>query len=183
MFFYRTPDYPTFNFFNALHVKKSILINFVNGIYSQKRSGFTSSEIIMVINSLVILGAVFKFGPEVAMYSILVYFVAIKTADYVVDGFEEFTALNVVSKEYEKVKSLIVNDFGKAISVYKGERGYLPGSFHIKHDCDIVVTIVTRLEIHRIKNAIYEIDPNAFFYVQSIKEVKGGLIRRPVKKH
>lgn len=155
----------------------------VIAIYSQKRSGFTSSEIIMVINSLVILGAVFKFGPEVAMYSILVYFVAIKTSDYVVDGFEEFTALNVVSKEYEKVKSLIVNDFGKAISVYKGERGYLPGSFHIKHDCDIVVTILTRLEIHRIKNAIYEIDPNAFFYVQSIKEVKGGILKRHVKKH
>ena len=155
----------------------------VIAIYSQKRSGFTSSEIIMVINSLVILGAVFKFGPEVAMYSILVYFIAIKTSDYVVDGFEEFTALNIVSEDYEKVKSLIVNDFGKAISVYKGERGYLPGSFHIKHDCDIIVTIVTRLEIHRIKNAIYEIDQNAFFYVQSIKEVKGGVIRRPVKKH
>lgn len=155
----------------------------VIAIYSQKRSGFTSSEIIMVINSLVILGAVFKFGTEVAMYSILVYFVAIKTSDYVVDGFEEFTALNVVSKEYEKVKSLIVNDFGKAISVYKGERGYLPGSFHIKHDCDIVVTIVTRLEIHRIKNAIYEIDPNAFFYVQSIKEVKGGIHKRRIERH
>jgi len=155
----------------------------VIAIYSQKKSGFTSSEIIMVINSLVIVGAGFKFGPESAMYSILVYFIAIKTSDYVVDGFEEFTALTVVSKEYEVIKSLIVNDFGKAISVYKGERGYLPGSFHIKHDCEIILTVVTRLEIHRIKNAIYEIDPNAFFYVQSIKEVKGGVIKRPVKKH
>ena len=155
----------------------------VIAIYSQKKSGFTSSEIILVINSIVILGAAFKFGIEAAMYSILVYFIAIKTSDYVVDGFEEFTALTIVSKEYETVKSLIVNDFGKAISVYKGERGYLPGKFEIKHDCDIILTVVTRLEIHRIKNAIYEIDPNAFFYVQSIKEVKGGLIRRPVKKH
>jgi uncharacterized membrane-anchored protein YitT (DUF2179 family) len=155
----------------------------VIAIYSQKRSGFTSSEIILVINSVVILGAAFKFGTEAAMYSILVYFIAIKTSDYVVDGFEEFTALTIVSKEYESIKSLIVNDFGKAISVYKAERGYLPGSFDIKFDCDIVLTIVTRLEIHRIKNAIYEIDPNAFFYVQSIKEVKGGIIKRPVKKH
>jgi uncharacterized membrane-anchored protein YitT (DUF2179 family) len=155
----------------------------VIAIYSQKKSGFTSSEIILVINSVVILGAAFKFGIEAAMYSILVYFIAIKTSDYVVDGFEEFTALTIVSKEHELVKSLIVNDFGKAISVYKGERGYLPGTFDIKHDCDIVLTVVTRLEIHRIKNAIYEIDPNAFFYVQSIKEVKGGIIRRPVKKH
>ncbi len=155
----------------------------VIAIYSQKKSGFTSSEIILVINSVVILGAAFKFGIEAAMYSILVYFIAIKTSDYVVDGFEEFTALTIVSKEYETVKSLIVNDFGKAISVYKGERGYLPGKFEIKHDCDIILTVVTRLEIHRIKNAIYEIDPNAFFYVQSIKEVKGGIIRRPVQKH
>jgi len=155
----------------------------VIALYSHKKSGFTSSEIIMVINSVVILGAAFKFGIETAMYSILVYFIAIKTSDYVVDGFEEFTALNIVSKEYESVKSLIVNDFGKAISVYKGERGYLPGSFHVKHDCEIILTVVTRLELHRIKNAIYEIDPNAFFYVQSIKEVKGGIIKRPVKKH
>lgn len=152
-------------------------------IYSQKKSGFTSSEIIMVINSLVIIGAGFKFGPEAAMYSILVYFIAIKTSDYVVDGFEEFTALTVVSKEYESIKALIVNDFGKAISVYKGERGYLPGSFHIKQDCEIILTVVTRLEIHRIKNAIYEIDPNAFFYVQSIKEVKGGIHKRRVERH
>jgi uncharacterized membrane-anchored protein YitT (DUF2179 family) len=155
----------------------------VIALYSHKKLGFTSSEIIMVINSVVILGAAFKFGLETAMYSILVYFIAIKTSDYVVDGFEEFTALTVVSKEYESIKSLIVNDFGKAISVYKGERGYLPGSFHVKHDCEIILTVVTRLEIHRIKNAIYEIDPNAFFYVQSIKEVKGGILKRRVKKH
>ena len=155
----------------------------VIAIYSHKKSGFTSSEIILVINSLVILGAAFKFGIETAMYSILVYFIAIKTTDYVVDGFEEFTALTIVSKEYETIKSIIVNDFGKAISVYKGERGYLPGLYNIKYDCDIILTVVTRLEIHRIKNAIYEIDPNAFFYVQSIKEVKGGILKRPVIKH
>ena len=155
----------------------------VIAIYSQKRSGFTTSEIIMVINSLVIMGAAFKFGLEAAMYSILVYFIAIKTSDYVVDGIEEFISLSIISKDHEAIKSLIVNDFGKAITVYKGERGYLPGSFHIKHDCDIVVTVVTRLEIHRIKNAVAEIDPNAFFFVQSIKEVKGSFLKSHKRGH
>ena len=150
-------------------------------LYSQRISGISSSEVILVINTIVILGAAFKFGPESAMYSIMVYFVAIKTADYIVDGFEEFTALNIVSKEHEAVKSMIVNDFRKAITVYKGERGYLPGSFHIRHDCDIVMTIVTRLEIHRIKHAVSELDPTAFFFVQSVKEVKGGIVKKIVK--
>jgi uncharacterized membrane-anchored protein YitT (DUF2179 family) len=145
--------------------------------YTHKRSGFTTSEIILTFNSLIILGAAIEFGIETAMYSILVYFTAMKTSDYVVDGFEEYTALTVISKEYEEVKSIIVNDFGKGISVYKGERGYLPGIFNEKYDCDIVMTIVTRLEVHRLKQAIMEVDANAFFYVQTIKEVKGGIVK------
>jgi len=41
------------------------------------------------------------------------------------------------------------------------------------------MTIVTRLEIHRIKQEVSKIDPDAFFFVQSIKEVKGGIIKQP----
>lgn len=151
--------------------------------YTNKRIGFSTSEIIMTINTLLFIGAAFEFGIETAMYSILVYFTAMKTSDYVVDGFEEFTALTIISKEFETVKSVIANDFGKAITVYKGERGYLPSSYDIKQDCDIVMTIVTRIEIHRIKEVIKELDPNAFFYVQRIKEVKGGLGKHNNKKH
>lgn len=151
--------------------------------YTNKRIGFSTSEIIMTFNSLLFVGAAFEFGIETAMYSILVYYTAMKTSDYVVDGFEEFTALSIISKDYEAVKSLIVKDFGKAITVYKGERGYLPNSFDIRNDCDIVMTIVTRIEIHRIKEAINDIDPNAFFYVQRIKEVKGGIGKHNEMEH
>lgn len=143
--------------------------------YTNKNSAFTSTEVILLVNSLLMFGVAWEFGLETAMYSILTYYTAMKTSDYVVDGFEEFTALTIISKEHEKVKSVIVQDFGKAISVYKGERGYLPGAFDIKDDCDIVLTIVTRLEVHRIKQTISKIDPKAFFYIQSIKEVKGGV--------
>lgn len=146
--------------------------------YTTKKVAFTTSEIIMLFNVLVLLGAAIEFGLEAAMYSILVYYTAMKTSDYVVDGFEEFTSLSIISRSPDSVKSLIVNDFGKAITVYKGERGYLPGTFDIKHDTDIVVTVVTRLEIHRIKKAVAKIDPDAFLYVQSIKEVKGGFLKK-----
>ena len=146
--------------------------------YTTKKVAFTTSEIILLFNSLIILSGAIWFGIETGMYSILVYFTAMKTSDYVVDGFEEFTALNIVSKEHEAIKSIIVNDFGKAITVYKGERGYLPGSFEIKNDCDIIMTVVTRLEIHRLKQEISKIDENAFFFIHSIKEVKGGIIKK-----
>jgi uncharacterized membrane-anchored protein YitT (DUF2179 family) len=150
----------------------------VIGYYTQKKSSLTSGEIILAMNCLIIIGAAFKFGIETGMYSILVYYTAMKTSDYVVDGFEEYTALTIISAQCQTVKELIINDFGKAITVYKGERGYLPGKLDDVHDVDIIMTVVTRLEIHRLKEAIGEIDPKAFLYVQSIKEVKGGLIKR-----
>jgi len=151
--------------------------------YFQKNSALSASEITMFLNSLIMLFAALFFGIEAAMYSILTYFTAIKMTDYVVEGFEEYTALTIISKEDDKVKELIVKEFGKAISVYKGERGYLPDTFHIHHPCDIIMTVVTRLEVHRIKLAIQEIDPKAFFYVQTIKEVKGGVVKQIGSKH
>jgi uncharacterized membrane-anchored protein YitT (DUF2179 family) len=150
----------------------------VIGYYTQKKSSLTSGEIILALNCLIIIGAAFKFGIETGMYSILVYYTAMKTSDYVVDGFEEYTALTIISAQCQRVKELIVHDFGKAITVYKGERGYLPGVNVAVNEVDIIMTVVTRLEIHRLKEAIGEIDPKAFLYVQSIKEVKGGLIKR-----
>ncbi|MBK9109456.1 MAG: YitT family protein [Saprospiraceae bacterium] len=150
--------------------------------YTNKKFGFSTSEWVMLFNSAIIIIAACNFGLETGMYSILTYFTAMKTVDYVVDGFEEYTALTIISSKEDEIKSMIVNDFNKAISVYKGERGYLPGSFDIKHDCEIIVTIVTRLEIHRIQIAINEIDPKAFIYITSIKEVSGGIIKQKVNR-
>ncbi|WPR74948.1 YitT family protein [Algoriphagus sp. NG3] len=151
--------------------------------FVHKNSPLSASEITMFFNSLIFLFAALFFGIEPAMYSIITYFTAIKMTDYIVDGLEEYTALTIISKNDEEVKTLIVKQFGKAISVYKGERGYLPETFHIKYPCDIIMTVVTRLEVHRIKLAVQEIDPTAFFYLQTIKEVKGGQIKHVGKKH
>lgn len=149
--------------------------------YTHKKSGLSTSEIVMMVNTVLFIIAAIFFGLEKAMYSIVTYFTAMKISDYVVDGFEEYTALSVISAKHDLIKSIIVNDFNKAISVYKGERGYLPTSFDIKNDCDIIMTIVTRLEIHRIRTAILEEDPHAFVFIQSIKEVTGGVIKQKVK--
>ncbi len=146
-------------------------------VLTRRRIGLTMSEVILLINAIIFSTAAIKLGIETAMYSFITYFTASKAIDYVVDGIEEYTALTIISSNNEEIKSLIVNNFRKGITVYKGERGYLPGAFDIKHNCDIVVTIVTRLELLSIKNAISKIDPNAFMYVNSIKEASGGIIK------
>ncbi len=146
--------------------------------YSNKKFGLSTTEIIMAINTMIFLIIAFYLGLEKAMYSILTFFTALKVSDYVVDGFEKLISLTVISPNSDIVKSIIVNDFKKAITVYKGERGNLPGSFNVTHDCDIIVTVVTRLKVHKIKKAIALADPSAFTYVQNIGEISGGIVSK-----
>jgi len=149
----------------------------VIAVFTKRRTGFSNSEIIMLFNTFIFAGAAFHFGLETAMYSLITYYGATRATDYVVDGIEQYTSINIISAHYESVKSLLVNELGKGITVYKGERGYLPGSYDIKTDCEIIVAIVTRLEINQIQEAIIEIDPKAFIYMQSLNEATGGLLK------
>ena len=149
----------------------------VIAVFTKRKIGFSNSEIIMMINTVIFAVAALQFGIETAMYSLITYFTATRATDYVVDGIEEYTAMNIISAQQEEIKSYLVNELGKGITVYKGERGFLPGSFDIKTDCEIIVTIVTRLEVRQIQDTIARIDPKAFVYVQSIKDASGGILK------
>jgi uncharacterized membrane-anchored protein YitT (DUF2179 family) len=149
----------------------------VIAVFTKRRTGFSNSEIIMLFNTFIFAGAAFHFGLETAMYSLITYYSATRATDYVVDGIEQYTSIHIISAHHDKVKDFLVNELGKGITIYKGQRGYLPGSFSVKEDCEIIVAIVTRLEINQIQESISEIDPKAFMYIQSVKEAAGGILK------
>jgi len=154
----------------------------VLALYTLKRSGFTISEIILGLNAILFGIAGLFFGAELALYSMLTYFVASQTISYVIGGIEEYTGVTIISAESEAIKEKIVTGLGKGISVYKGQRGFLPDNFQVSNDVDIVFTIVTRLEVRRLRNAVKDIDPMAFIYTHAIKEASGGVLKK-IAKH
>jgi len=150
----------------------------VLALYTLKRTSFTISEIILGINILIFTIAAFEFGIETALYSILTYFAATRTIDYVVEGIQAYTGVTIISGKSEVIKYQLVNHLGRGITVYKGERGFLPGKFEISADCDIIFTVITRLELRKLKNLVYDVDSNAFIFANTIKEASGGIIKR-----
>ncbi len=147
-------------------------------LYTWKKTSFTITEIIMGINAIIFTIAAFKFGIETSLYSMLTYFTATRTIDYVIEGWEAYTGVTIISSKSEEIKHKLVNEMRRGITVYKGERGFLPDSFSESYDCDIIFTIATRLEVRRLKNVIHSIDPKAFVYVSIIRETSGGIIKR-----
>jgi uncharacterized membrane-anchored protein YitT (DUF2179 family) len=149
----------------------------VLALYTLRRTSFTISEIILAIN-IIIFGVAAKVaGLEAALYSILTYVVASNTINYVVEGVQAFTGVTIISGQSELLKNRLVNEMGRSITIYKGERGYLPGNFGVSNDVDIIFTVITRLEMRKLKNLVYETDPNAFVFANTIKEASGGIMK------
>lgn len=150
----------------------------VLALYTLKRTSFTITEIILGINIIIFTIAGFQFGLETALYSILTYFTATRCIDYVVEGLQAHTGVTIVSSKSDTIKYQLVNTLGRGITVYKGERGFLPGKFEVSADCDIIFTVITRLEWRKLKNLVYDIDPKAFIFASTIKEASGGITKR-----
>ncbi|MEP6467336.1 MAG: YitT family protein [Parafilimonas sp.] len=150
----------------------------VLAVYTFKRSGFTMSEIILAINAIIFIIAASHFGIEKALYSMLTYFTATKTVDYVVEGIEAYTGVTIISGSSERIKEKLVNEMGKGVTVYKGERGFLPGKYEVHTEVDIIFTVITRLELRKLKNLVYAEDPKAFVFANTIKETAGGVIKQ-----
>lgn len=149
--------------------------------YTLKRTSFTISEIILAFNVVIFLIAALRLGFEIALYAILTYYVVSRTINYVVEGLEEFTGVTIISGKSEAIKSTLAKEMGRGITVYKGERGFLKDSFEISQPCDIVFTIISRLEVRKLKNVVINIDPNAFIYTHTIKEAANGILKRKIK--
>ncbi|MEO6819610.1 MAG: YitT family protein [Ginsengibacter sp.] len=150
----------------------------VLALYTLKRTSFTITEIILALNIVIFGIAAFKFGIETSLYSILTYFAATRTIDYVVEGIQAFTGVTIISGKSETIKYELVNNLGRGITVYKGERGFLPGNFDVSTEVDIIFTVISRMEMRKLKNLVYDVDPKAFVYANTIKEAAGGIIKR-----
>lgn len=150
----------------------------VLALYTLKRSSLTVSEIILGLNAIIFTIAAMYFGIETSLYAMLTYFIATRTINYVIEGLEEYTGVTIISGLSQDIKEKLVLQLGRGITVYKGERGFMKHSFEISQDCDIVFTIITRLEVRRLKNVVYEIDPKAFVFTHTIKEAAGGILKK-----
>lgn len=148
-----------------------------------KKTPLTVTEMILGINILIFSIAAFKLGIMTALYSILTYFTASKSIDFIVEGIEAYTGVTIISGQSDLLKHRLVNELGRGITVYKGERGFLPGNFETSSECDIIFTVVTRLELRRLKNLVHETDPNAFVFANIIREASGGILKRRQVHH
>jgi uncharacterized membrane-anchored protein YitT (DUF2179 family) len=149
----------------------------VLAIYTSRKTMLTVGDFILLFNIVIFFVAAYVINVEIALYAILTYLVASKTVDFVVHGIEEYTSVIIVSQKSDEIKIAITDKMGRGVTVLKGKSGF--GKQGHRHaDVDIIYTVITRLELQRLKSVIAKIDEHAFMVENSVNDIKGGMIKK-----
>jgi uncharacterized membrane-anchored protein YitT (DUF2179 family) len=148
----------------------------VLALFMSRKLGATLGDIIMIINVLLFAVAALMLSVETALYSMITYLSAYKTVDFVVEGIEEYIGVTIISPHHEEIRMMVIEKLGRGVTVYVGKRGF--GKRGEAIDVEIIYTVITRLEISKMKVEIEKLDPHAFVVMSSVKDTKGGLIKK-----
>ena len=73
-----------------------------------------------------------------------------------------------MQKIQEKIADTLNANLNRGLPYYMVKAVYLKTPKHALY------SVVTRLEITRLKDAVYEVDPSAFITIQDVHDVFGG---------
>lgn len=146
-------------------------------VFAGRKTTMTIADVILVLNVFIFMVAAYVFSIEIALYAILTYLAASKTVDFIVSGIEEYIGVTIISEHSEEIRLAIIENLGRGCTLYYGKKGFAKRGEKLKKT-DIVYTLITRLELSKLKSEVDKIDKDAFVVMHSIKDVKGGMIKK-----
>lgn len=154
----------------------------VLAIYMSRKNSLTVGDFILIFNILIFSVAAYLLSLETAMYSVLTYLSASKTVDFLLEGIEEYTGVTIISSKSQQVTQMIKTKLGRGLTLYTGRKGF-GKSGESDQEIDIIFTVITRLEVNRFTTEVERIDPKAFIVMNSIRDTRGGMVRKiPLKE-
>lgn len=141
-------------------------------IILNKRSVFSVGQIIMIFNVVIFSCAALVLGWDRALYSMLAYFVAHKVIDVVMEGLDEAKAVMIISDQAEEIASAITARLGRGVTFIEGKGGFT------KEEKTILYSVITRLELSKMRAIVQDKDENAFITVNDVSDVMGGVYKK-----
>jgi uncharacterized membrane-anchored protein YitT (DUF2179 family) len=144
----------------------------VLAVFISRKTSLTIGDVILIFNTLIFGFAAYIFTVEISLYAMLTYIVTSKTVDFVVSGIEEYVGVTIISDKNDAIRRAITENLGRTCTIYSGKMG------QSLKPTEIVFTLITRLELSKLHTEIDKIDKDAFIIMNSVKDAKGGVIKK-----
>lgn len=140
-------------------------------ILLNKRFKFPVGKVVLSFNVVIFIIAGFLFGFDRAMYSLLTYFITSKVLDIVENGMEQTKAAMIITNDAKEISNRIFQKLGRTVTIMEGE-GLVSGKKVVLY------CVLTRFEIHELRDIIASIDSSAFVAVSDVSEIIGTHIKK-----
>ena len=137
-----------------------------------KRVNLSVGQIVFIFNIFIYGSAIFVFGVDRALYSLLTYFITFKIIDIVSEGLEQAKMALIVTDKEEKISEEIYKRLGRTVTIISG-KGMVS-----KSEKTILYTVITRLEIQELRDIVQNADVSSFVTITDVNDIIGNHIKK-----
>ena len=142
----------------------------VMSLLFSKKLGMSVGSFVMCYNAVLFITAAFWDTSWVLpLYSLIAYFVGLKTIDFIVEGFEKGNGALIIT-DHDRADALaaeLSNALKRGITVMEAT------GFYSGNDKKVLYVVVNRFEIAKLKNIVRELDETAFVSIIEVSEIMG----------
>lgn len=138
----------------------------VMSVIFSKHIGISVGTFVMIYNVLLYIVCGFAINSWILpLYSIVTYFAALKTIDYIVEGLERSKAAMIVTTKPKEISKALTETFECGTTNILATGGFS------NKECYVVYFVVNRFQVGRMKNLVHEIDDKAYITITEIADV------------
>lgn len=134
-----------------------------------KKIGISVGSFVMIYNILLYITCGFVVNSWILPpYSIVTYFAALKTIDYIVEGIDRAKAAMIVTTMPDEICKALSEEFETGITTFNAKGWYS------QNDKTMIYFIVNRFQIGKMKEIIHGIDAKAYISIYEVADVLSG---------
>ena len=131
-----------------------------------KRIGITVGTFVMVYNVILyIVAGIVTNSWILPLYSIVSYAAALKTVDYMVEGFDRSKSAMIITSKPQAVGKALSDTFESGMTLMKAK------GFYSNAETTCIYFIVNRFQVGKMKRIVHEIDPRAYISITEVANV------------
>ncbi len=131
-----------------------------------KQLGISVGTFVMIYNVIlyIICGIVIQ-SWILPLYSIVTYFAALKTIDYIVEGIDREKSVIIITGKGDKICDALLSEFNRGITKLAAEGAYS------KEEKTMLYFIINRFQIGKVKDIVRSVDKSAYLSISEVAEI------------
>lgn len=145
-------------------------------IINYKKPNISVGWVTIFINTFVVIISLFIYGLNLSLYAVIAIFISGKTSDLIIEGPKSVKAFYIISANPDELSKNIMNSIHRGVTSFEAY-----GKYSGKH-IQVIMCLVSGQQISKLKQIVYDTDPNAFLFAVSVKEAMGKGFRKLEKR-